>query len=58
MKTGTIILIAVGLLLVLGGCEFVSERNKLATEREGINGEWSHVEANGQDGFIRTGALR
>jgi predicted lipoprotein with Yx(FWY)xxD motif len=23
-----------------------------------INGEWSHVEANGQDGFIRTGALR
>jgi len=23
-----------------------------------VNGEWSHVEANGQDGFIRTGALR
>jgi LemA protein len=45
MKTGTIILIAVGLLLVLGGCEFVSERNKLATERESINGEWSQVDA-------------
>ena len=23
-----------------------------------VNGEWSHVEANGQQGFIRTGALR
>lgn len=23
-----------------------------------VNGEWTHVEANGQQGFIRTGALR
>jgi len=23
-----------------------------------VSGEWSHVEANGQDGFIRTGAIR
>jgi predicted lipoprotein with Yx(FWY)xxD motif len=23
-----------------------------------VNGEWSHVEANGQQGFIRTGAIR
>jgi predicted lipoprotein with Yx(FWY)xxD motif len=23
-----------------------------------VNGQWSHVQANGQDGFIRTGALR
>src|ERR1035441_8201579 len=45
MKTGTIILIAVGLALVLGGCEFVQTRNKLATEREAINAEWSQVDA-------------
>jgi LemA protein len=45
MKTGTIILIAVGLALVLGGCEFVQTRNKLAMEREAINGEWSQVDA-------------
>ena len=30
---------------LLGGCEFVHERNKLATEREAINGEWSQVDA-------------
>ena len=45
MKTGTIVLILVGLALVLGGCEFVQTRNKLATEREAINGEWSQVDA-------------
>jgi LemA protein len=45
LKTGTIILIVVGLALVLGGCEFVGERNKLASERESINGEWSQVDA-------------
>src|ERR1017187_1034611 len=45
MKTGTVILIALGLALVLGGCEFVKERNNLAAEREAINGEWSQVDA-------------
>jgi LemA protein len=45
MKTGVIVLIAVGLALVLGGCEFVGERNKLATEREAISGQWSQVDA-------------
>src|SRR5438067_1326185 len=45
MKTGTIVLIVVGLALVLAGCGFVQTRNKLATEREAINGEWSQVDA-------------
>ena len=45
MKTGAIIAIAVGLALLLGGCEFVQERNKLAAEREAIRGEWSQVDA-------------
>jgi LemA protein len=45
MKTGTIVLIAVGLALVLGGCGFVQTRNKLAMEREAINAEWSQVDA-------------
>ena len=45
MKTGTIVLIAVGFALLLGGCEFVQSRNKLASEREAINGEWSQVVA-------------
>jgi LemA protein len=45
MKSGVIILIAVGLALVMGGCEFVHERNKLASERETINAEWSQVDA-------------
>jgi LemA protein len=45
MKAGTIILVLVGLALVLGGCQFVQTRNKLATERETINAEWSQVDA-------------
>jgi LemA protein len=45
MKTGVIALIVVALALVLGGCEFVGERNKLATEREAINGAFSQVDA-------------
>jgi len=45
VKTGTIVLIVVGLALVLGGCQFVGERNKLAAEREAIHGEWSQVDA-------------
>jgi LemA protein len=45
MKTGTIILIVVVLALVLGGCEFVQERNKLASEHETISAEWSQVDA-------------
>ncbi|HWE53293.1 MAG TPA: LemA family protein [Bryobacteraceae bacterium] len=45
MKSGVLILIVVGLALVLGGCEFVSTRNKLATEREAIKAQWSQVDA-------------
>jgi LemA protein len=45
MKTGTIVLILLGLAVVLGGCQFVQTRNKIATEREAINGEWSQVDA-------------
>jgi LemA protein len=45
MKTGVIVLIVAGLALVLGGCEFVGARNKLATEKESIAGEWSQVDA-------------
>ena len=45
MKTGMIVLIALGLALVLGGCQFVEARNKLASERESISAEWSQVDA-------------
>jgi LemA protein len=45
MKTGVIVLIVVVLALVLGGCEFVGTRNKLATEKEAINGQFSQVDA-------------
>ena len=45
MKTGLIALIVVVLALVLGGCEFVGERNKLVTERESIKGQWCQVDA-------------
>lgn len=45
MKTGTIVLIVVILALVLGGCEFIQTRNKLAAEHEAINAEWSQVDA-------------
>jgi LemA protein len=45
MKTGTLILIVVGVAVVLGGCQFVSTRNSLATERESIKAEWSQVDA-------------
>ena len=45
MKTGTILLIVIVLALVLGGCEFVGERNRLASERETIRAEWSQVDA-------------
>ena len=45
MKTGIIVLIVVGFALLLGGCQFVQERNKLASEREAISGEWSQVDA-------------
>jgi LemA protein len=45
MKTGIIVLIVVVLALVLGGCEFVGERNKLAVEKEAITGQWSQVDA-------------
>src|SRR5579863_3913691 len=45
MKTGVIVSIVVVLALVLGGCEFVSTRNKLAVEKESITGQWSQVDA-------------
>jgi len=45
MKTGMIVLVAVGLAVVLGGCQFVSTRNKLATEKEAISAQWSQVDA-------------
>ena len=45
MKTGLIILAAVGFLVVLGGCQFVTTRNKLATEKEAISAQWSQVDA-------------
>jgi LemA protein len=45
MKSGVIVLIVVVLAVVLGGCEFVGERNKLAAERESIRGQWSQVDA-------------
>ncbi len=45
MKTGVIVSIVVVLALVLGGCEFVGERNKLALEKEAIAGQWSQVDA-------------
>jgi LemA protein len=45
MKAGVIALIVVVLALALGGCEFVGARNKLATERESIKGQWSQVDA-------------
>src|ERR1700691_4743168 len=45
MKTGVIILIVVVLALLLGGCEFIGTRNKLAVEKEAIAGQWSQVDA-------------
>src|ERR1700723_3687986 len=45
MKTGMIVLLAVGLAVLLCGCEFVQTHNKLATEKEAIKGDWSQVDA-------------
>ena len=45
MKTGMIILAVVGFAIVLGGCQFVQTRNKLATEKEAISAQWSQVDA-------------
>ena len=45
MKTGMIVLLAVGFAVVLGGCQFVQTRNKLATEKEAISAQWSQVDA-------------
>src|SRR5437763_6142144 len=45
MRAGLIIVVVVILALLLGGCEFIGERNKLATERESIKGAWSQVDA-------------
>ena len=45
MKSGMIIGLVVVLALLMGSCEFVGARNKLATERESIKGEWSQVDA-------------
>jgi len=45
MKSGMLVVVLVGLALLLGGCEFVQERNKLAVEHEAIGAEWSQVDA-------------
>jgi LemA protein len=45
MKTGMIALVVIVLALIMGGCQFVTERNKLATEQEDIRGKWSQVDA-------------
>lgn len=45
MKTGVVISIVAGLALVMGGCQFVGTRNKLAVEKEAIRGQWSQVDA-------------
>ncbi len=45
MKTGMIILAALGFAVVLGGCQFVGTRNKLAREKEGIAAQFSQVDA-------------
>jgi LemA protein len=45
MKTGLIALVVIVLALVMGGCQFVSARNKLAVEQEDIKGKWSQVDA-------------
>jgi LemA protein len=44
MKSGVLVAVVVALALVLGGCEFVQTRNRLATEKESINAEWSQVD--------------
>lgn len=40
MKPGMIIGVVVVLALLLGGCQFVGQRNQLARERENIKAEW------------------
>jgi LemA protein len=45
MKTGMIILAVVGFAVVLGGCQFVQTRNKLATEKEGIAAQFGQLDA-------------
>jgi LemA protein len=44
MKTGMIVLIAVGLAILLCGCEFVQTRNKLAVEKEAIGKEYADID--------------
>jgi LemA protein len=44
MKTGMIVLLAVGLAVVLGGCEFVQTRNKIATEKEAISASFAQMD--------------
>ena len=45
MKSGVMVAIVLVLALLLGGCEFVRTRNKLAVEKEAIGAEWSQVDA-------------
>lgn len=45
MKTGLIILAAVGFAVVLCGCQFVQTRNKLATEKEAISAQFGQLDA-------------
>ncbi len=44
MKTGMIVLLAVGFAVVLGGCQFVQTRNKLATEKEAISAQFGQLD--------------
>ena len=44
MKTGLIVLGLVGLMVVMGGCQFVSTRNKLAAEKVAINAGFAQID--------------
>ena len=44
MKTGMIVLLAVGFAVVLGGCQFIQTRNKLATEKVAIGANFSQMD--------------
>jgi LemA protein len=44
MKTGMIVLLAVGFAVVLGGCQFIQTRNKLATEKVAIGANFAQMD--------------
>ena len=45
MKAAIIALVVVVLTVVMCGCEFVTKRNVLVSEKESIAGQWSQVDA-------------